>query len=202
VVQVLVAAPQDVLDLLAGSRLVRTPDVSFVFVSARSAVLSWLGATPAPDVVLLDFELPGLSGIKGIQTLVPHLRQRPLGALVHDAPLELARRTLDAGAQGVVPTAAPREAFVAAIALLKARQRFVIFSAGAETPGQDHAEMLSERELQVLHAICDGLQNKEIAHDFQIQEVTVKMHVRAIIRKLDARNRTHAAMIARNLGIV
>lgn len=63
-------------------------------------------------------------------------------------------------------------------------------------------EKLSVRELQVLQGICCGLQNKEIAHSFRIKEVTVKMHVRGIIRKLDARNRTHAAMIARDLGLV
>ena len=64
------------------------------------------------------------------------------------------------------------------------------------------AQKLSDRELQVLAGVCKGLQNKEIAHDFNIKEVTVKMHVRAVIRKLDAKNRTHAAMIARDLGLV
>jgi DNA-binding NarL/FixJ family response regulator len=64
------------------------------------------------------------------------------------------------------------------------------------------ANRLSDRELQVLAGVCKGLQNKEIAHDFNIKEVTVKMHVRAVIRKLEAKNRTHAAMIARNLGLV
>nr|WP_255552207.1 LuxR C-terminal-related transcriptional regulator [Maritimibacter dapengensis] len=63
-------------------------------------------------------------------------------------------------------------------------------------------EKLSVRELQVLHGICCGLQNKEIAHGFRIKEVTVKMHVRGIIRKLEARNRTHAAMLARDRGLV
>ncbi len=61
---------------------------------------------------------------------------------------------------------------------------------------------LSDRELQVLAGICNGMQNKEIAHDFNVQEVTVKMHVRAIIRKLGARNRTHAAMLARDLHLI
>ena len=53
-------------------------------------------------------------------------------------------------------------------------------------------------EVDVLRGICEGKSNKEIARDHHLQEVTVKLHVKTLGRKLGARNRTHAAMIARD----
>jgi two-component system nitrate/nitrite response regulator NarL len=61
---------------------------------------------------------------------------------------------------------------------------------------------LSGREREVLIGICSGKTNKEIARDLELQEVTVKMHVRSLTAKLEAKNRTHAAMIARDSLIV
>ncbi|MGB3279981.1 MAG: LuxR C-terminal-related transcriptional regulator, partial [Pseudorhodobacter sp.] len=61
--------------------------------------------------------------------------------------------------------------------------------------------LLTRRESSVLRGICDGKSNKEIARDLELQEVTVKLHVKTLSRKLEAKNRTHAAMIARNGGL-
>ena len=61
---------------------------------------------------------------------------------------------------------------------------------------------LTTREQQVLAGICQGKSNKEIARDHDLQEVTVKLHVKTLSRKLNARNRTHAAMIARDRNLI
>ena len=61
---------------------------------------------------------------------------------------------------------------------------------------------LTPRELDVVRGLTEGKSNKEIARDFDIQEVTVKLHVKTLSRKLGARNRTHAAMLARDLGLI
>ena len=61
---------------------------------------------------------------------------------------------------------------------------------------------LTPREMDVLRGICEGKANKEIARDLDVQEVTVKLHVKTLSRKLQARNRTHAAMIARDKDLV
>jgi DNA-binding NarL/FixJ family response regulator len=60
---------------------------------------------------------------------------------------------------------------------------------------------LTERETDVLRLLCRGLANKEIARELDLQEVTVKLHVKTLYRKIDARNRTHAAMIAKEAGL-
>ncbi|GKY86170.1 DNA-binding response regulator [Sinisalibacter aestuarii] len=187
---------------LAQRLTVDTAKASFVFEHTERGVLARLGDRPGADIVLLDWRLAGLSGSKGVRTVRPLLRRRRLGVLAQKPTFEEARRALVAGAQGVLPLDASRDLILSGIALLTANQRFILFDTPVVLDTNEGAETLSERELQVLRGICDGLQNKEIAHSFQVQEVTVKMHVRAIIRKLSARNRTHAAMIARDLGIV
>ena len=61
---------------------------------------------------------------------------------------------------------------------------------------------LSKRETEVLQGICEGKSNKEIARELDLQEVTIKLHVKTLCRKLEARNRTHAAMLARDAGLI
>jgi DNA-binding NarL/FixJ family response regulator len=61
---------------------------------------------------------------------------------------------------------------------------------------------LSSREREVLGGLCKGLSNKEIALDLELREPTIKLHVKALCRKLGARNRTHAAMIARERCLI
>lgn len=169
-------------------------------VTDPAAAISRLQAVQ--DVTLLDFEMPGLSGTRAVQLARSLLGERPLGVVYGLAAPGMAQRALSAGATGVIPDQLDAEAMKAALVLLSQGQRFVIFSGTVAMVPFDAAASLTDRELQVLHGLCDGLQNKEIAHRFGIREVTVKMHVRAIVRKLDARNRTHAAMIARDLDIV
>jgi DNA-binding NarL/FixJ family response regulator len=70
--------------------------------------------------------------------------------------------------------------------------------------GESEAEgpvRLTPRETDVLVGILHGKSNKEIARDLDIQEVTVKLHLKTLSRKLGAKNRTHAAMIARDMGL-
>jgi DNA-binding NarL/FixJ family response regulator len=61
---------------------------------------------------------------------------------------------------------------------------------------------LTPRELDVLKRLCRGMANKEIARELDLQEVTVKLHIKTLYRKIEAKNRTHAAMIAKEAGVV
>ena len=153
-------------------------------------------------VTLLDFDMPGLSGTRAVHLARSLVGDQPLGVIYGLAAPGMAERALSAGATAVIPDELDADSLKAALVLLRNGQRFAVFSGAVEMVPFDAAASLTDRELQVLHGICDGLQNKEIAHRFGIREVTVKMHVRAIVRKLGARNRTQAAMIARDLEIV
>jgi DNA-binding NarL/FixJ family response regulator len=70
-----------------------------------------------------------------------------------------------------------------------------------ETPSNPMADKLSPRELEVLKGLTEGKSNKEIARDLDITEPTVKLHMKTLFRKVDATNRTQAAMIAREAGL-
>jgi two-component system, NarL family, nitrate/nitrite response regulator NarL len=68
-------------------------------------------------------------------------------------------------------------------------------------PAASDSIALSAREREVLAGLCAGKANKEIARDLGLREPTIKLHVKLVCRKLEARNRTHAAMIAREAGL-
>jgi len=202
-VRVLVGAAQGPFRAVVESAPIGNGLPSFDIVFHSAALLDRLQDRGAPpcDVVLVDFDLPDCSGLKGLPLLRAAADATPIGVVMAGASLELAKRILSQGAQAVLPRTLSLDSLVGALTLIADGHVLAISEAGAPLDGHQHAALLSERELQVLSGICEGLQNKEIAHAFEIQEVTVKMHVRAIIRKLGARNRTQAAMIARDLGI-
>lgn len=90
---------------------------------------------------------------------------------------------------------------VSAIRFMVAGETYLPVGLTQQTQDQRVAD-LTRRETDVLRGICEGKSNKEIALDLSLQEVTIKLHVKTLCRKLDARNRTQAAMIARDRHLV
>lgn len=199
--QVLVAVGESSANGPLFEKISSTQALSLEIETVADRVLARFESADAPDVLLLDFNFPGLSGLKGIQTALEFIGDRPLGILVPDLASADFKYSFAAGVRGVLPFDLSAEAFTAAVALLRTGVSFAVIDQPRVRNRLKTVSSLSEREVQVLAGICNGLQNKEIAHAFNIKEVTVKMHVRSIIRKLGARNRTHAAVMARELGI-
>ena len=71
-----------------------------------------------------------------------------------------------------------------------------------EEPDNALNKLLSDREMEVLKELCKGKSNKEIALKLELKETTIKLYVTTLCRKIDANNRTHAAMIGKEAGIV
>ncbi len=157
---------------------------------------------PAFDLCILDYQLPDLPGLKGVTQLASHLRGLPIALLIQGGSLEMAQRAHRVGANGVLSYELPPADLSNALKLTASGQFITVFSELIHVSKSAALNQLSEREIQVLRGLCDGLQNKEIAHVFAIQEVTVKMHMRSVVRKLGAKNRTHAAMIARDMYLI
>jgi DNA-binding NarL/FixJ family response regulator len=151
------------------------------------------------DLALVDFGLPGLEGMAGFARFVQEVAPTPVALLSGSTSRELAEAALDAGGRGFVPKKMPARAMVAAVRLMARGEKFAPMGLlkSELTPGAPLA-MLTPREMSVLKGICAGKSNKEIARDLELQEVTVKLHVKTLSRKLGARNRTHAAMIGRD----
>lgn len=151
------------------------------------------------DVALIDAQLPGLAGLADLGRLAAAAPGMAVALMSGSTSRDLAEAALEAGAQGFVPKKMPARAMVAAVRLMARGERFLPMA--LLTPGGG-AALLTGRELTVLRGICAGKSNKEIARDLALQEVTVKLHVKTLSRKLGARNRTHAAMIATTGGMV
>ena len=153
------------------------------------------------DLVLLDYEMPGMNGLDGLRLMVEHNQGKPVAILSGAASRSVAEAALQFGAAGFIPKTMGAKSMVFAVKFMIAGEKFAPF----EFLFKDKSENifnLSGREKEVLIGICAGKSNKEIARDLDLQEVTVKMHVRSLTAKMEARNRTHAAMLARENGIV
>ncbi len=161
-------------------------------------------ATTGYDLVLLDYQMPGMNGLEGLTRAMQANRGKPVALMSGVASRKIAQDAMEAGAIGFLPKTMPASSLVNAIRFMAMGEQFipVAFMNEPEEPETDHplADKLSPREIEVLGGLCRGLANKEIARELGLQEVTIKMNVMTLCRKLEAKNRTHAAMIAKETG--
>ncbi len=154
-----------------------------------------------PGLVLMDLRMPGLDGIEAMKAILAEFRSARFLVLTMYRRDEDVYRAFCAGASGYVLKSASSEELVAAIRAVAAGGRHVPPALAASIFTRPPLE-LSARELDVLHLICKGLANKEIAARLGISENTVKNHVAAILCKLRVDDRTQAAVYAFERGLV
>ena len=155
-----------------------------------------------PDVTLMDLRLPGASGTDALIAIRGEFpRARVVVLTTSDGDAEV-QRALRAGAAGYVLKSSPQEELLTAIRSVHAGKRCVpaeVATRLAEHVGDDE---LTARELEVLRLIRDGSKNKEIAARLEISEATVNFHIKNLVNKLQANDRTHAVMIAIRRGML
>jgi two-component system, NarL family, nitrate/nitrite response regulator NarL len=157
------------------------------------------------DLVLLDYTMPGMNGLDGLQAVLDANDGKPVGLISGTATRLIAEQALAMGAIGFLPKTLPAKSLVNAVRFMVAGEIYapVNFMSGKDDPEEtDFEKALSERERQVLRGLMNARSNKEIARELDLQEVTIKLHVKTLCKKLDARNRTDAAMIARSAGFI
>ncbi len=158
--------------------------------------------SPLFDVILLDYSMPGMNGLEGLRVMMDASSDRPVALISGTATKMIADDALKLGAKGFLPKTMAAKSLINAVRFIGAGEVFIPTSFLHDDQGGEATIDLTPRERQVLLGITEGKSNKEIALDYDLQEVTVKLHVKTLSRKLGAKNRTHAAMIARDLQLL
>jgi DNA-binding NarL/FixJ family response regulator len=156
----------------------------------------------APDVTLMDIQMPGMSGIDAIVAIRQRAPAARLVVLTTYKGDVLAQRALRAGAQAYLLKSQVRTDLLDTIRAVNAGQRRINPEVAMELAHHTTEESLSDREIHVLRLIALGNSNKHVARALGITEGTVKSHVKNILAKLQATDRTHAVTLARDRGII
>jgi len=155
-----------------------------------------------PDITLMDLRLPGTNGtdiLIAIRGEFPDARIIMLSSSDSDGEI---KRALRSGAAGYVLKSMPQDQLLNVIRSVHAGKRQVPAEVAALLVEHLGEEDLTPRELQVLQLIRDGRKNKQIADQLSISENTVNFHIKNIVDKLGANDRTHAVTIAVRRGLL
>jgi DNA-binding NarL/FixJ family response regulator len=155
-----------------------------------------------PDVTLMDLRLPGCSGTDAMIEIRKEFPQaRVIMLTTSDTDGEI-QRAMRAGAAAYVFKNTPKNELLGVIRSVHAGKRHVPQDVAARIAEHLGEEDLTSRELQVLRLLCDGHRNKEIADVLSIAETTVNFHIKNLVDKLGAKDRTHAVTIAVKRGLI
>ena len=155
-----------------------------------------------PDVTLLDLRLPDMNGIEvltAIRTEFPEARVIILTTFEGDVEIQ---RSLEAGARGYLLKSMPPKELLDGIRQVHAGRKRIPAEIVAHLAEHLSDEGLTAREVEVLRAIAGGNRNRDIAEKLFISEETVKVHVKHIMEKLGASDRTEAVAIGLRRGII
>ncbi len=155
-----------------------------------------------PDVTLMDLQMPEMQGTDAIRAIRDEF---PLARIVvlttFDGDVE-AQRALEAGASGYLLKSTPRNLLLEAIRSVHAGRRHIPPTVAMDIAEHRGDDELTEREVEVLQQVAAGRSNKIAADELRISEQTVKTHMKSILAKLAASDRTHAVTIATKRGIL
>jgi DNA-binding NarL/FixJ family response regulator len=155
-----------------------------------------------PDVVLMDIQMPVMNGVEAIVEIRKDFPGATILVLTTYQGDVQALRALKAGARGYLLKTALRKDLVDTIRNLHAGKRSIPPEIAAEIADHVTDDYLSAREVAVLRCVAEGNSNKAVAKELEISEETVKAHMKSILSKLDARDRTHAVTIGLKRGII
>jgi len=158
---------------------------------------------PEVELVLLDLSMPGTRGFSALLHVRGEYPQLPVVVISSNDHPRVIRRAQQFGAAGFIPKSAPAEAMGDAIAaVLEGGSWFPPMEAERSEADAELAARLAQltpQQFRVLLCLADGLLNKQIAHELGLAENTVKVHVTAILKKLECYSRTQAAVLVKSL---
>lgn len=155
-----------------------------------------------PDITLMDLQMPDMSGIDAIIAIRSEFREARIIVLTTYAGDVLAQRALKAGAQAYILKGLVRKELLDTIRAVHAGTKRIHPDVAMQLANHATDDALSQREIEVLSLIAAGNSNKLIADHLSITEQTVKGHVKSILSKLGANDRTQAVVFGLKRGII
>jgi len=156
----------------------------------------------SPDITLMDLQMPEMSGIDAISAIRGEFPEARIIILTTHAGDVQVSRALKAGARGYLLKGSLRNELLETIRAVHAGQKPVSSEVAVEIAEHSTDDALTPREVDVLRLVANGKMNKEIAAELSLTEETVKSHIRNILAKLEAKDRTHAVAIGVKRGII
>ena len=178
------------------------PDMQVVGEAADGNEAVALYRTLRPAVTLIDLQMPHLNGMETIAAIRAEFPQACLAILTTFRGDARAMQAIKGGAQGYLLKSSLRKELTDAIRVLASGHRYIPAEIAGELARHLGQETLTVRELQVLELTARGNGNKEIGRILTLSEDTVKGHLRSIMDKLGASNRTHAVTIGIERGFL
>jgi len=186
------------LNMIIGSQ----PDMLLVAQAANAVEAIAEFRRHRPDITLMDLRLPGTNGTDTMISIRGEFPQaRIIMLTTSDCDGEI-QRALRAGAAAYVLKSMPKNELLYVIRAVHAGGRHIPPEVAARLAEHLGEEDLTTRELEVLQLIRDGFRNKQIADQLAIAETTVNFHIKNLVEKLKANDRTHAVTIALRRGLL
>jgi DNA-binding NarL/FixJ family response regulator len=182
--------------------LASEPDMVVVAEAGNGAEAIEQFRTHRPDVTLMDLQMPLVSGTDAILTIRQHFPEARIIVLTTYSGDAQVARALKAGASAYLLKGMLRKELVETIRTVHGGHKRIPPDIAAEMAEHFEDNELTPREIEVLRHVAAGNANKMVADNLGISEETVKAHVRSILSKLDANDRTHAVTIALKRGII
>lgn len=195
------------------------PDVEVLDAANMDEALAVASAVPDLGLVLLDLMMPGMDGLKGLEALRAKCPGVPVVIVSGFSSRDHVVAAVQAGAAGFIPKTVSGTAMVNALRLVLSGEKYLPSSTFFDDPANPTMMMppmlgraaggvpapfdkLSRREAEILALLVEGRTNKEIALCLDLQEITIKVHLRNVYRKIGAANRAQAVRIAMSSGWV
>lgn len=188
--------------------LLETLEAPILEVASFDQLIEAIEKQPQVELVLLDLTMPGNRGLTGLTSLRSRYPDILVVIVSANEQLQTIRQAMAFGASAYIPKSMPLAELQRAVHTVLAGDTWLAEhlrdAVEAETPEQhldfaQRLEQLTPQQFRVLECLADGLLNKQIAFELNVQETTIKQHVSAILRKLNVINRTQAGIIFKQM---
>ena len=187
-------------------------DIQIFTAGNISEAAQLIAASEGFDLVLLDYDMPGMNDLEGLKSILEMPNAPPVALISGMAPRAIVEWAFHIGARGFVHKTMTATSLLNAIRFMVLGERYVPVDFVTEPAPAIDAQFalsaqlqdrprLTTRESEVLQALCDGKTNKEIARLLNLSEPTIKLHVKTLCRRLGVSNRTQAVMAALSQGL-